>query len=244
MQPISNFGENYMPIDLPTTPTKLKLIKQYLPSAGGLAVLIPSLLVPPSYRDSLVFHLTLTLAWLYWVFTIYKIEYALNKMVPGSNILPKRTWLMSLIVGSHPTNYLLLVMALVLSSFKQTPLTLILTISAPVLLVVTFTWYASIFGALRKFINDRLPESERLSAFSESAIGICLGVPALICFAMQMIGQTPGWIELSFLPIGIAAATSVAFCLQKKLATAILVERANMLEAGHALNLCAEGETA
>jgi hypothetical protein len=233
-----------MSFDLVTTPTKLKLVKQYLPSAGGLAVLVPALLVPPSYRDSLIFHLSLTIAWLYWVFTIYKIEYALNKMVPDSNVLPKRTWLMSLIVGSHPTNYLLLVMAFVLSSMKQTPLTLILTISAPVLLIVTFTWYASIFSAIRKFINDRLPESERLSAFSESAISICLGVPALLCFSMQMFGQAPGWIMLSFLPIGIAASTAIAFCLQNKLATAILIERATMIENGNSLNLCPESEIA
>lgn len=219
-----------MSLDLVTTPTKLKLVKQYLPPAWGLAIFLPSLLVPPSYRDSLVFHLTLTLAWVYWVFAIYKIEYALNKMVPNSEVLPKRTWLMSVLIGSHPTNYLLIVMAMFLSAFRQTPLNILLTISAPVLLIVTFTWYASIFGALRRFINERVSESERVTKFSETAISLSLGLPGLVCFAMQMIGHTPGWVELSFVPLGIAASTAIAFCLQTKLATALLQERASLLD--------------
>ena len=219
-----------MSLDLITTQTKLKFVKQYLPSAWGLAILVPSLLAPPSYRYSLFFHLSLTIAWLYWVLSIYKIEHTLHKMVPDSNILPKRTWLMSFIIGSHPTNYVLLLMAILLSAFKQTPVTILLTIAAPVLLIVTFTWYATIFGALRSFINERLPESERLSRFSERAISVCLGVPALICFAMQMIGQTPNWVVLSFIPIGTVASTVIVFGLQQRLAKALLVERESLLE--------------
>jgi maltodextrin utilization protein YvdJ len=121
-------------------------------------------------------------------------------------------------------------MAILLSAFKQTPVTVLLTIAAPVLLIVTFTWYATIFGALRSFINERLPESERLSRFSERAISVCLGVPALICFAMQMIGQTPNWVVLSFIPIGTVASTVIVFGLQQRLAKALLVERESLLE--------------
>jgi len=227
-----------MNFDLVTTQTKLKLVKHYLPSAWGLAVLLPSLLVPPSYRDSLVFHISLTVAWFYWIFAIYKIEYAFNKLAPEAAVMPKRTWLMSSIIGSHPTNYLLLASAMLLSAFKQTPLSIILAIAAPIFLTLTFSWYASIFNGLRQYINDRLPEAERVSRLSVWAITTGMGGPALFCFALQMLGQNPTWIQMSFVPIGIVASTITVYWMQEKIAVALVRERPNLLDDCYSIAGC------
>ena len=78
-----------------TMPTKMKLVKHYLPSAWGIAFILPALLVPPSYRESIGFHISLTVAWLYWIFAMYQIENTFKKLAPDSSVLPKRAWLVS-----------------------------------------------------------------------------------------------------------------------------------------------------
>ena len=121
-------------------------------------------------------------------------------------------------------------MATLLSTFKGTPLCLLLVIAAPLLLIASFSWYLSIFSSLRRFVNSYLPDTEHVSRFPEVLISLGLGVPAVVCFASQIFGQNLGWTQMSLVPIGIAISTLTIYWMQDKIGLALLQERKHILE--------------
>lgn len=132
-------------------------------------------MVPCSYATSLPFHVAETLAWAYWVLVLHRIEFAMRKLDPLSQVLPRRTWFLSMFLGAHPLNYFLLIGSCMMLNYQGTAMPLAIVSSMGVMILLSVAWYSMIFTSLRRYINSRLPETEQLSKAFEYLIsfGIC-----------------------------------------------------------------------
>jgi hypothetical protein len=204
---------------------RLKLANHYLPPTWmGVLLAAPALVVPPSYECSLPFHAAMSLAWAAWIFSTYRLEWSLRKLEPESEVLPRRAWLISTCLGSHPLNDLLIGGALALTTFRQTAISLVILPAIPLLILITYCWYLNLFGNLRQFINARLPHEQAIPKAAEQAIAVGLSLPG----AMQMLclasAHDPDWIMRSWIPIGLFVAISCLGIFKRKLALALSVQ--------------------
>jgi hypothetical protein len=209
-----------------TTQTKLKLAKRYMTPDWGLIFLLPSLVVQANYASSLPFHLAMTLAWLYWAFSLYRMEYALRKLDPSSTVLPRKTWLVSLFLGAHPFNYLLLVFSLCVTQFPLTALPLASVIAAGAIALLSVSWYSMIFSSVRRYINERLPESEQLSKLFEYLVTFGVCAPAASNLFMNVFcGPHPDglfeYLRAALVSSGIFLSLACTVLIQHKLAQAL-----------------------
>jgi hypothetical protein len=204
---------------------RLKLAHHYLPPTWmGVLLAAPALVVPAFYESSLPFQAAMCLAWAAWIFSIYRMEWTLRRLEPGADVLPRRAWLISACLGSHPLNYLLIGCTLALLNFKQTAISLMILPAIPILILMTFCWYLNIFGNLRQFINQRLPHEQAVPKVAEQAIALGVSLPG----AMQMLclasSHDLDWIMRSSIPIGLFVAISCLGIFSRKLALALAVE--------------------
>ncbi len=204
---------------------RLKLANHYLPRTWlSVAMTVPALLIAPSYQSSPAFHLAMCLAWASWIACTYKLESAARRLQPELEVLPRRTWLISACLGSHPLNYFLVACTLALHTFGQTAISLMILPAVPLVIVMSASWYLIIFGNLRQFINERLPGDQAIPEFAEQGIALGLALPGALQLSCLALSHEPDWIMRSWIPIGILVAIACLSTFKNKLAMALALQ--------------------
>jgi hypothetical protein len=217
---------------------RLKLANHYLPPTWmGVLLTAPALVVPPSYDGSLAFQAAMCVGWAAWIFFTYRMEWALRRLEPNAEVFPRRAWLISACLGSHPLNYLLIVCALALTNFRQTAISLVILPAIPIIILMTFCWYLNIFGNLRQFINERLPQDQAISKLAVQAIAIGLSLPGAMQLLCLACSHEPDWIMRSWIPIGLFVAIGCLGAFRGKLALALAVETRTVDDDSSSINM-------
>ncbi|HEY9685292.1 MAG TPA: hypothetical protein V6C86_27200 [Oculatellaceae cyanobacterium] len=217
-----------------TIASKMRLAKRYMTPAWGLVVILPSIMVPCSYATSLPFNIAETVAWAYWMFVLYRIEFAMKKLDPVSQVLPRRAWLLSMFLGAHPLNYFLLIGSCMMLNYQGTAMPLAIVTSVGVMILLSVAWYSMIFTSLRRYINNRLPEPEQLSKAFEYLISFGICAPSavglmLLTTMFTELGQYE-YLRAALVSSGLLLSLGCTSVVQHKLAEVLSLVKEPSLE--------------
>lgn len=212
-------------------PISLKLANHYLPRVWpGIVLTIPALFVVPAYDQSLYFHLWLTIAWLYWVISIYKIHRTISKVHSSYPIGPMKAVLVTAFCGTHPFNYIFEIGAVVLVNFAGTSLPLLVYLGVPAVFAFAFMWYVRLFSQLSLFIEYRWWKLDACGCLG-SLIALSLMTPGalqLLLHSKVIEGLFSLWLAEALTPIGLLVALSCLYILRNKIALSVVTNLAHI----------------
>lgn len=199
---------------LPTLRTSfsLKLAHHYLPRVWpGLILTLPALFVLPAYDKSLWFHIWMNMAWVYWIYCVFKLHATLKKKNQSYDVSPAKATAVAALVGSHPFNYCLEFFALLLAVFPETASGLLIVPAIPLAFIFGFWWYRRMFSHVCRFVAAHRPDEMPIKN-PGGAIALCLLIPGALQLLFRALGlqsEYALWVSAALFPIGL----SIAFCL-------------------------------
>lgn len=203
------------------TSFSLRLVEQYLPRVWpGVVIALPALLVIPSYDQSLWFHLWMGAAWIYWVFSIYKLHITMRKKNRSYEVNPLQASLITGLIGSHPFNYLLELFVAVLTLFPGTASGLVIVPAIPLLFILGFWWYRRMFNQICSFVKEQR-DDQMAPANPGSLIALFLLAPGALQLLLRAMGlpmEYAIWVSEALFPIGLVASFCLLYSFRNRVA--------------------------